>query len=207
MKHNLKAFFFIAVAVLSSMTISAQRYAYVDTDYILKNLDSYQDAQKELDRISSQWQKEIEGRYEAIDRLYKAYQAEKVLLTEDMRKEREDEIVRQEGEAKALQRQRFGVDGDLFRRREELIQPIQEEVFQAIKQVADGGGFSVMFDKAGQSNILYADPRYDKSDRVLSRLGVSASDRDDDDSDSDQDSGSGTDTQQQGGKGGESPRR
>ncbi|MGB6034851.1 MAG: OmpH family outer membrane protein [Cryomorphaceae bacterium] len=205
MKQISKAFFFLAIATLSSLTISAQRYAYVDTDYILKNLDSYQDAQAELDRISTQWQKEIEQRYEAIDRLYKAYQAEKVLLTEDMRKEREDEIVRQEGEAKALQRQRFGVDGDLFRRREELIQPIQEEVFQAIKQVADGGGFSVMFDKAGQSNILYADPRYDKSDRVLSRLGVSASDRDDDDSD--QDSGGATDTSPSDSNGGQSPRR
>jgi outer membrane protein len=204
MKQISKAFFFIAIATLCSLTISAQRYAYVDTDYILKNLESYQDAQKELDRISSQWQKEIEQRYEAIDRLYKAYQAEKVLLTEDMRKEREDEIIRQEEEAKALQRQRFGVDGDLFRRREELIQPIQEEVFQAIKQVADGGGFSVIFDKAGQSNILYADPRYDKSDRVLSRLGVSASDREDSD-ESDRDSG--TDTRQEQSKDGQSPRR
>jgi len=205
MKQISKAFFFFAIATLSSLTISAQRYAYVDTDYILKNLDSYQDAQAELDRISTQWQKEIEQRYEAIDRLYKAYQAEKVLLTEDMRKEREDEIVRQEGEAKALQRQRFGVDGDLFRRREELIQPIQEEVFQAIKQVADGGGFSVMFDKAGQSNILYADPRYDKSDRVLSRLGVSASDREDDSSDQDRGGASGTTPSDS--KGGQTPRR
>ena len=205
MKQISKAFFFIGIVLLSSLTVSAQRYAYVDTDYILKNLESYQDAQKELDRISGQWQKEIEQRYEAIDRLYKAYQAEKVLLTEDMRKEREEEIVRQEEEAKSWQRQRFGVDGDLFRRREELIQPIQEEVFQAIKQVADGGGFSVMFDKAGQSNILYADPRYDKSDRVLSRLGVSANDRDGDDSD--QDSGNGSDTRQEENKSGEAPRR
>ena len=205
MKQISKAFFFIGIVLLSSLTVSAQRYAYVDTDYILKNLESYQDAQKELDRISGQWQKEIEQRYESIDRLYKAYQAEKVLLTEDMRKEREEEIVRQEEEAKSWQRQRFGVDGDLFRRREELIQPIQEEVFQAIKQVADGGGFSVMFDKAGQSNILYADPRYDKSDRVLSRLGVSANDRDGDDSD--QDSGNGSDTRQEENKSGEAPRR
>ena len=204
MKQLSKVFFFIIIALFSGLATSAQRYAYVDTDYILKNLDSYQDAQAELDRISTQWQKEIEQRYEAIDRLYKAYQAEKVLLTEDMRKEREDEIIRQEDEAKSLQRQRFGVDGDLFRRREELIQPIQEEIFQAIKQVADGGGFSVIFDKAGQSNILYADPRYDKSDRVLSRLGVSASDRDN--GDDDQDSG-GSNTGQQGSKSGDSPRR
>ncbi|MEM9051851.1 MAG: OmpH family outer membrane protein [Bacteroidota bacterium] len=206
MKQFSKAFFFIVIALFSGLATSAQRYAYVDTDYILKNLDSYQDAQAELDRISTQWQKEIEQRYEAIDRLYKAYQAEKVLLTEDMRKEREDEIIRQEDEAKSLQRQRFGVDGDLFRRREELIQPIQEEIFQAIKQVADGGGFSVIFDKAGQSNILYADPRYDKSDRVLSRLGVSASDRDNSDGDQDRDSG-GSNAEQQRSNSGTSPRK
>ena len=174
----------ILTTVVAMMTITAfsQRYAYVDTEYILKNLSAYDDAQKELDRFSKQWQDEIEARYAAIDRLYKAYQAEKVLLTEDMRKDREDEIVRKEQEAKELQRQRFGVDGDLFKKREELIQPIQDNIYNAIKEVAQGGGFSVIFDKANQSNILYADPRYDKSDRVLSRLGVSSRDRDDSDS-------------------------
>ena len=111
-----------------------------------------------------------------------------------MRKEREEEIVRKEQEAKELQRQRFGVDGDLFKRRQELIQPIQDDVYNAIKEVAQGGGFSVIFDKANQSNILYADPRYDKSDRVLTRLGVSARDRDADDDDGG--SQQGTDTQQ-----------
>lgn len=172
-----KLIFTIVLSASALFYAQAQRYAYVDTEYILKNLESYQTAQKELDRVSKQWQNEIEQRYAAIDRLYKAYQAEKVLLTEEMRKEREDEIIKKEEEAKALQRQRFGVDGDLFQRRQELIQPIQEEVYQAIKKVADGGGFAVIFDKANQSNILYADPRYDKSDRVLSRLGVSSSGR------------------------------
>lgn len=190
MERISKVLFITLFGIFATLYVSGQRYAYVDTDYILKNLQSYQDAQKELDRLSTQWQKEIEQRYEAIDRLYKSYQAEKVLLTEDMRKEREDEIIRLEEEAKNLQRQRFGVEGDLFMRRQELIQPIQEEVFQAIKQVADGGGFSVIFDKAGQSNILYADPRYDKSDRVLSRLGVSASDREDAQDDGDSNGGS-----------------
>ena len=112
----------ILTAVVTMMTVSAfsQRYAYVDTEYILKNLSAYDDAQKELDRLSKQWQDEIEARYEAIDRLYKAYQAEKVLLTEEMRKEREDEIVRKEQEAKDLQRKHFGVDGDLFKKRKSL---------------------------------------------------------------------------------------
>lgn len=177
----------ILTTVVAMMTVTAfsQRYAYVDTEYILKNLSAYDDAQKELDRLSKQWQDEIEAQYAAIDRLYKAYQAEKVLLTEEMRKDREDEIVKKEQAAKDLQRKHFGVDGDLFKKREELIQPIQDDIYNAIKEVAQGGGFSVIFDKANQSNILYADPRYDKSDRVLSRLGVSAKDRDDSDSNDD----------------------
>ncbi|MCA1762074.1 MAG: OmpH family outer membrane protein [Cryomorphaceae bacterium] len=172
----MKKLILTALISLSITFAFAQRYAYVDTEYILTNLKDYQNAQKELDRISDQWQKEIEERYESIDRLYKAYQAEKVLLTEEMRKEREDEIVRKEKEAKDLQRQRFGVEGDLFERRKELIQPVQDDIYNAIKEVAQGGGFSVIFDKGNQSNILYADPRYDKSDRVLSRLGVSQKD-------------------------------
>lgn len=178
-----KLVFTLVIATLCMLSASAQRYAYVDTEYILKNLASYDDAQKELDRLSKQWQNEIEQRYESIDRLYKAYQAEKVLLTEEMRQEREDEIVRKEQDAKDYQRTKFGVDGDLFKKRQELIQPIQDEIYDAIKEVAQGGGFSVIFDKANQSNILYADPRYDKSDRVLSRLGISSKDRSDGDSD------------------------
>ena len=181
-----KLIFTLFIASFCILSVSAQRYAYVDTEYILTNLAAYSDAQKELDRLSKQWQTEIEERYESIDRLYKAYQAEKVLLTEEMRKEREDEIVRKEQEAKELQRTRFGVDGDLFKKREELIQPIQDDIYNAIKEVAQGGGFSVIFDKANQSNILYADPRYDRSDRVLSRLGISAKDRSTDDDDTDQ---------------------
>lgn len=179
--------FILFISLATGLT--AQRYAYVDTDYILKNLSSYNTAQKELDRVSIQWQTEIEQRYDAVDRLIKAYQAEKVLLTEDMRKEREDEIARKQTEAKELQRQRFGVDGDLFQRRQELIQPIQDEIYNAIKEVAQGGGFSVIFDKAKESNILYADPKYDRSDRVLTRLGVSAKDRDGSDDTDDIDSG------------------
>jgi len=191
-----KLVFTLLIATFCFLSASAQRYAYVDTEYILKNLSSYDDAQKELDRLSKQWQNEIEQRYESIDRLYKAYQAEKVLLTEEMRKEREDEIVRKEQEAKDYQRQKFGVDGDLFKKRQELIQPIQDDIYDAIKEVAQGGGFSVIFDKANQSNILYADPRYDKSDRVLSRLGISAKDRNDDDSDSDSDTDDNSDQSQ-----------
>lgn len=182
--HLMRTLVVTAFILLTAFAAQAQRYAYVDTEYILSNLKSYSDAQKELDRFSNQWQKEIEDRYTGIERLHKSYQAEKVLLTAEMRKEREEEIVRKEEEARDLKRQRFGVDGDLFQKRQELIQPIQDDIYNAIKEVAQGGGFSVIFDKANQSNILYADPRYDKSDRVLSRLGVSSRDRDDNDDDS-----------------------
>ena len=187
----MKRILIIALILATGLTVSAQKFAFVDTEYILNNIPSYNAAQSDLEAQASEWQQEIELRYKEIEKMYREYQAEKVLLTEEMKKEREDEIVRKEQEAKELQRQRFGVDGDLFKRRQELIQPIQDDVYNAIKEVAQGGGFSVMFDKANQSNILYADPRYDKSDRVLSRLGVSAKDREanDDDSGTDSDSG------------------
>ena len=130
--------------------------------------------------------------------------AERVLLTEDMKREREEEITQAEKEAKELQKKRFGLNGDLFKKREELIKPIQDEIFKAIKEVAESGNYMVIFDRSNQSSIIFASPKYDKSDRVLSRLGVSASDRDN--GDDDQDSG-GSNTGQQGSKSGDSPRR
>lgn len=205
MHSEMKKYLLLLVcAAFVTTLVSAQRYAYVDTEYILKNLSSYESAQKELDRFSKQYQAEIEERYEALDRLIKSYQAEKVLLTEELRKEREAEILRKESEVKELQKQRFGVEGDLFQKRQELIQPIQEEVYNAIKEVAQGGGFSVIFDKAGESNILYADPRYDKSDRVLARLGVSSKDRSggSEESEDDKTEDPGNDTERDTGRGG-----
>jgi outer membrane protein len=161
---------------MSSQASIAQNFAYVDMDYILQNLPAYQDAQKELDNLSKQWQREIEQRYEAIDRLYKAYEAEKVLLSEEMKQKREDEILKKEQEARELQRQRFGVEGDLYKKRQQLLEPIQNDIYQAVKDLADGSGYDIVFDKSGQSNILYGDPRYDKSDRILRKLGISESD-------------------------------
>lgn len=152
-----------------------QKFAYVDTKYILDNITEYKAAQTELDKISVEWQKEIEAGYAAIDKLYKSFQAEQILLTAEMKRKREDEIIRKEKEAKELQKKRFGVDGDLYKKRQELIKPIQDKVYAAIKEVATLGNYAMVLDKAGDLNILYSDPKYDKSEAVLNKMGYKAS--------------------------------
>ena len=114
----------------------AQKFAYVDTKYILDNITEYKAAKEELDKISVAWQSEIETQYAAIDKLYKSFQQEQILLTAEMKRKREDEIIRKEKEAKTLQKKRFGVDGDLYKKRQELIKPIQDKVYAAIKEIA-----------------------------------------------------------------------
>jgi outer membrane protein len=168
----MKKIFFLIVLVLSlAYDSNAQKFAYIDSQYILENVPEYKTAQAELDKLSEKWQKEVEERYATIDRMYKSFQAEKVLLTDDMKQSREDEIVKKEKEAKDLQKQRFGVEGDLFKKRQELIQPIQEKIYKAVKEMADEGGFTMVFDKGNQSNIMYSDPKFDKSDKVIRKMG------------------------------------
>ncbi len=150
---------------------SAQKFGYVDTDYILNSIPEYKAAKSELDRISGDWQKEIEAKYAEIDKLYKAYQAESILLTDDLKKKRENEIVNKEKEAKDLQKQRFGVDGELFRKRMELVKPIQDKVYNAVKTVAEKAGLAIIFDKNSDITMLYASPKYDKSEDILTYLG------------------------------------
>jgi len=160
--------FVLALPVLGN----AQKYCYVDTQYILDNMPEYSEAQDQLNKASEKWQREIELRYEAIENMYKAYRAERVLLTEDMKREREAEIAQSEKEAKELQKKRFGLNGDLFKKREELIKPIQDMIFKAIKELAEGGNYMVIFDKSNQSSIIFASPKYDKSDRILKKMGI-----------------------------------
>lgn len=150
----------------------AQKYAYVDTDYILENIPEYQDALDILDEFSIEWQKEIEEKFAEVDALYKEYQAEAVLLPEDMKKQRENEIIQKEKEAKELQKQRFGRDGDLFVKRLELIQPIQEKVYNAIEEIAETQNYAFVFDKAGSLSILFARAKFDISDDVLDEVGT-----------------------------------
>ncbi len=161
----------ITLALLFSVMSFAQRFAYVDTEYILKNIPAYQAAQDQLDNQSVEWQKEIEEIYAKIDKMYKDFQAEKVLLTEEMRVKRENSIIEKEKEAKNIQKQYFGKDGELYKKRQELIKPIQDDIFNAVKEVAAEGNFAVIFDSAGGMSMLYNDPKYDKSDDVLEKLG------------------------------------
>jgi len=149
----------------------AQKYALVDTEYILNHIPNYKSAQQQLDKLSEDWQKEIEGKYSEIDKLYKDYQAERVLLSEDMRKQREDQIVTREKEAKELQNSYFGQDGALFKKRQELIQPIQDDIYKAIKDLATENGYAVIFDSSSGTAMIYTNPRYDISDDVLQKLG------------------------------------
>lgn len=167
----MKRFFLYAVLILLSITSQAQKFAYVDTEYILSSIPSYQSAQDQLELISKEWQEEVEELYAGIEKMYKEYQAEKVLLTEDMKQKREKEIIQKEKEAKELQKKYFGPEGDLFKKRKELIEPIQNDIFNAIKEIAANGNYGVIFDAAGGTNMLYSDPKYDKSDMVLEKLG------------------------------------
>lgn len=150
---------------------NAQKYAFVDTEYILDRIPSYKAAQDKLDKMSEEWQAEIESIYSEVEKMYKDYQTEKVLLTEEMRSQREDEIVNKENDAKKLQKQYFGQEGQLYQQRKELIKPIQDEVYKVVKEIALEGNFAVIFDTASGANMLYTNPKYDKSDEVLQKLG------------------------------------
>ena len=166
-----KIFLFLVATFMLSTFAFSQKMGYVDTDYILSNIPEYKAAQAEMDKISVDWQKEIEAKYSEIDKLYKIYQAESILLTDDMKKKRENEIINKEKEVKELQKQRFGVDGELFSKRMELVKPIQDKVYSAVKQVAERSGLAFIFDKAGQVALLYSNSKYDKSEDVLTFMG------------------------------------
>jgi outer membrane protein len=157
--------------VIFTGLVAAQKYAFVDTEYILNNIPSYKAAKDQLDKLSEEWQKEIEDRYTDIEQLYKDYQAEKVLLTDDMRKKREDDIINKEKAAKELQKKYFGQDGALFQKRQELVKPIQDEIYKAVKDIATENGYAVIFDTSSGPTMLYFNPRYDVSDDVLQKLG------------------------------------
>jgi outer membrane protein len=160
-----------ALALFTTLSVFGQRFAYIDSDYILENIPEYQAAQMQLNELSVQWQNEIEAKFGEIDELYRKYQAESVLLPEEMKRQREEEIVAKERAAKELQMQRFGRDGDLFKRREELIKPLQDQIYDAVEQIATRGNYAVIFDKSGGGNMIFSDVRYDLSDEVLQRMG------------------------------------
>ena len=148
-----------------------QKFAFVDSDYVLSRIPTFKAAQDQLDKISTQYETELQEKFKEIEQLTKDFQAEKILLTDEMRKKREQEISVLEQAAKELQTKYFGRNGMLFKKREELVKPIQDQVFNAVKEIANEGGYAVIFDSAGSANMLYTNPRYDKSDDVIKKLG------------------------------------
>lgn len=164
------------VLILLFFTISAgfgfaQKYAYVDTQYILGNIPSYKSAQDQLEKFSQQYQKELETLHAELDKMYKDFQAEVVLLSDDMKRKREDMIITKEKEYKKLQRQYFGAEGDLYQKRQALVKPIQDDIFKAIQEIAEQGAYSMIFDKAGSLSMIYTNPKFDLSDQILQKLG------------------------------------
>lgn len=155
----------------TSLFTYAQKFAYIDTEYIFDNIPEYAEAQKELDALSEQWQQQIERKYAEIDKMYKDYQAEEILLTDQMKSKRREEIILKEQEAKDFQKEKFGVEGELFKKRQELVKPIQEKIYKAVQETANLGQYSVIFDKASGATMVYSNPKYDKSDDVLKRMG------------------------------------
>jgi outer membrane protein len=150
----------------------AQRYAVIDSKYILEKIPDYKAAQKKLDEFSIQWQQEIDQKQAVLDKMYKDYEAEQVMLSDELKKKREDELFNKEKELRDLQKKRFGFEGDLFKKRQELIKPIQDRVYNAVQRLAVEKSYDFILDKSEGITVIFADPKLDKSEDVLRFLGV-----------------------------------
>ncbi|MDA3823838.1 MAG: OmpH family outer membrane protein [Bacteroidales bacterium] len=157
----------VIFAIAITGAANAQKFAFVDSEYILKNIPSYSAAQDEIDKLSETWEVEVKKEYSTIDDMYKSYKSERVLLSEEMREKRENEIIAKEKSVKELQQKYFGSEGDLFNKREELVKPIQDAVYKAVKELTVEGGYAIIFDTSSGASILYSNPRFDKSDEIL----------------------------------------
>lgn len=167
-----KLFILLAVLGAGFTSISAQKIVYVDTQYILERMPDYQDAQKEIDLLTERWQKQIQERYDEIDRMYRAYQAEEIILSPDDKAKREEDIIKAEKELKDMQKAKFGHEGELFQKRKELVKPIQDQVYAAISQMAEQRAYDFVLDKSSGVSILFANPKYDKTLEVMKSLGI-----------------------------------
>jgi len=166
----MKKFFIFLLAGMFSLQLQAQRYAVIDTRYILGKLPEYAEAQKKLDAFSVQWQKEIDDKQFELDQLYRNFESEKIMLSEELLKKREDDIFNREKALRDLQKKRFGFEGDLFKRRQELVKPIQDKVFNAVQKIAVARQYDLILDKSEGITIIFADPKLDRSDDILKEL-------------------------------------
>lgn len=167
-----KLLLIITVLTAVSFTASAQRYAVIDTRYILDRIPEYKEAEGKLKLISEQWQKEIDDKQSALDKMYKEYDAEQFMLTDALKKKREDELFNKEKDLRDLQKRRFGFEGDLFKERQRLIKPLQDKVYNAVQKLSVARGYDFVLDKSEGITIIFADPKLDKSDDVLREIGV-----------------------------------
>ncbi|MBQ4520402.1 MAG: OmpH family outer membrane protein [Bacteroidaceae bacterium] len=168
----MKKFLFLAIMVcFSVVTANAQKFALVDMEYILKNIPAYERANEQLNQISKRWQGEVEALTLEAQTLYKNYQSEVVFLSEEQKTKKEEEIVAKEKEASELKRKYFAPDGELYKKRESLMAPIQDEIYNAVKEIADSKGYSLILDRASDTSIIFASPKVDISNEVLSKLG------------------------------------
>ncbi|MBN8837609.1 MAG: OmpH family outer membrane protein [Sphingobacteriia bacterium] len=167
-----KILFIAAFFLLTALGVQAQRYAVIDTKYILDKMPEYKDADKKIQQISAQWQKEIDDKQVELDRMYKNYDAEQFMLSEELKKKRETELFNKEKEVRDLQKKRFGYEGDLFKERQRLVKPIQDKVYNAIQKIAVARAYDFVLDKSEGITVIFADPKLDKSDDVLRELGI-----------------------------------
>jgi outer membrane protein len=167
-----KCFFLLAFSICFATYSNAQRYAIIDTKYILDKLPDYKSAQKNLDEVAAGWQKEIDNLQQELNKSYKDFQAEEVMLSDDLRKKRENQLFEKEKVLRDMQRQRFGFEGDLFKRRQELIKPVQDKVYNAVQKIAVQRGYDFILDKSEGITVIFADPKLEKSEDVLRELGV-----------------------------------
>ena len=168
-----KIFFLILITAVTAISAHAQRYAIIDTRFILDKMPEYKDAEKKLQLISEQWQKEIDQQQSDLDKMYKDYDAEQFMLSDELKKKREDELFNKEKELRDLQKKRFGYEGDLFKERQKLVKPIQDKVYNAVQKIAVARAYDFVLDKSEGITVIFADPKLDKSDEVLKELGIS----------------------------------
>ncbi len=169
----MKKLLFIGCFVsLVCVTATAQRYAIIDTKYILSKLPDYTSADKKLQVIGEQWQKEIDTKQAELDKMYKNYDAEQFMLTDELKKKRETELFNKEKEVRDLQKKRFGYEGDLFKERQKIVKPIQDKVYNAVQKIAVARGYDFILDKSEGITVIFADPKLDKSDDILKELGI-----------------------------------
>ena len=162
----------LCILTIAAFVQAQGRYAVIDTKYILDKMPDYKAAQKQVDDFASTWQKEIDNMQKELDKMYTDFEAEQVMLTDDLKKKRENQLFIKERAVRDLQRQRFGYEGDLFKKRQELIQPIQNKVYNAIQRLAVQRGYDFILDKSEGITVIFADPKLEKSDDVLKELGV-----------------------------------